>query len=200
MPAMSSDSRSMLPACSAWRQELLLMLGPDLHQLRVTQRSFRGKDFDLLREVLRWLCVNEPCILAAAVSGWCSYCPELFPLGCVPVRCSNCHEVHRTRHMYRVTRKSGIGRPAYICCYCTASRVEHWLGGESDDLFQGATDDVRVSILMWLHGYIKIAPTATMGLFHRCAAAMTQGGRTKRRKTLPGFLTDMRKRMGLLPH
>ena len=188
--AHSSDSKLLPPAFGELQQELLLrMLGPDIYYLRVTCRSYSRKvrkGVDLLREVLRWLCVNKPDQLCNMVR-----CYELgHDLECVGILpkmpCINCLKRNSLRQMYRFRQASSPVIPAwmYICCFCFDDMLNQWLSGQrtlfawskttaaSRQRCERKNDAVVARVIFTLSRYSKASPTtANMSLLHRAVVA-----------------------------
>ena len=147
-------------------RNILDCLGPDVYHLRSTCRLYRQADFDLLREVLRWRCVNSPQRLEMTILH-----PQcLISLGKLPLRCASCTMKRKTRHMYRYYNK-GPGAPTteYLCCYCAYADLQKWLKG-GGVRFQICGSTARMRCLLELHARIDISNKRMKTLFEATAA------------------------------
>ena len=119
-------------------EELFAYLGPDYFHLRASCVVARDKSngVDLPLEILKWHCVNS----ALLDEKLC--CLE--SLGRIPLRCSRCNGLTKTRWMFRYCRERIEGfreGVLYTCCLCTFDEARHFLTGIPNCLIsQGGAD------------------------------------------------------------
>lgn len=116
-------SFARLPQCQV--REIFVCLGPDFSHLRgacLLTRNF-SNGIDLALEILKWHVTNSALLAELR-------CFEA--LGRIPLRCTRCDVLARTRQMYRYNRAISDGQREgmlYICSKCALKEARSFLTG-----------------------------------------------------------------------